>query len=112
VQSASCTGLSQRSSKTRVAAKTCGYSLSLRGRPCRCADGFPRAGGSVAALAALPSAAQSAISAELARKCRELAIKAHPTLPAGSKGGAEQAQRDYFRECIAKNGDMNSDARK
>jgi hypothetical protein len=35
-----------------------------------------------------------------------------PTLPAGSKGGAEQAQRDYFRECIAKNGDMNSDARK
>ena len=65
-----------------------------------------------AALAALPSAAQSAISAELAKKCRELAIKAHPTLPAGSKGGAEQAQRDYFRECIAKNGDMNSDARK
>jgi hypothetical protein len=62
-----------------------------------------------AALAALPSAAQSAISAELAKKCRELAIKAHPTLPAGSKGGAEQAQRDYFRECIAKNGDMNSD---
>ena len=65
-----------------------------------------------AALAALPSAAQAAISAELAKKCRELAIKSHPTLPAGSKGGAEQAQRDYFRECIAKNGDMNSDARK
>ena len=58
-----------------------------------------------AALAALPSAAQSAISAELAKKCRELAIKSHPPCrPA--------AQRDYFRECIAKNGDMNSDARK
>jgi hypothetical protein len=65
-----------------------------------------------AALAAIPSAAQSAISADLAKKCRELAIKAHPTLPAGSKSGAEQAQRNYFRECVAKNGDMNSDTPK
>jgi hypothetical protein len=57
-------------------------------------------------LVAVPALAQSAISGELAKKCRELAIKAHPTQPAGSKTGAGQAQRDYFRECIAKNGDM------
>src|SRR5438876_10894135 len=43
------------------------------------------------------------ISAELAKKCRALTIKAHPTKPAGSKNGAyAQAQRDYFQDCIAK----------
>jgi hypothetical protein len=47
------------------------------------------------------------ISAELAKKCRALAIKAHPTKPAGSKNGAyAQAQRDYFQDCIAKGGNM------
>jgi len=52
-----------------------------------------------------PSAAQPP-SAELAKKCRALAIKAHPTQPAGSKSGFEQAQRDYFRDCLAKGGNM------
>jgi hypothetical protein len=47
-------------------------------------------------------------SAELAKKCRALAIKAHPTQPAGSKKGSEQAQRDYFRECVAKDGNMEN----
>jgi hypothetical protein len=47
------------------------------------------------------------ISAELAKKCRALAIKAHPTKPAGSKNGAyAQAQRDYFQDCITKGGNM------
>jgi hypothetical protein len=59
------------------------------------------------AVVTLPSMAQSAISADLAKKCRELAIKAHPTQPTGSKTGAEQAQRDYFRNCVANNGDTN-----
>jgi hypothetical protein len=45
------------------------------------------------------------ISADLAKKCRELAIKAHPTERAGSTPYA-QAQRDYFQECIAKRGNM------
>jgi hypothetical protein len=45
-------------------------------------------------------------SAELAKKCRALAIKAHPTRPAGSKAGSEQAQRGYFRDCIVKDGNM------
>lgn len=45
----------------------------------------------------------SAISAGLARKCRESAIKAHPTPKAGSKTNAtNKAQRDYFQACIAK----------
>jgi hypothetical protein len=43
------------------------------------------------------------ISAELAKKCRALAIKAHP-----NKAGRAyaQAQRDYFQDCIAKGGNM------
>jgi len=47
----------------------------------------------------------SAITAELAKKCRALAIKAHPTpTPGSKKTGIEKAQRDYFRECVAKDG--------
>lgn len=50
----------------------------------------------------------SAISADLANKCRAMAIKAHPTPSAGSKAsGAEKAQRDYFQACIAKGGKMD-----
>jgi hypothetical protein len=45
------------------------------------------------------------ISAELAKKCRALAIKAHPTERAGSRPYA-QAQRDYFQDCVAKGGNM------
>jgi hypothetical protein len=45
------------------------------------------------------------ISAELAKKCRELAIKAHPTERAGTTPYA-QAQRQYFQDCIAKGGNM------
>jgi len=45
------------------------------------------------------------ISAELAKTCRALAIKAHPTERAG-RGAYAQAQRDYFQDCIAKGGNM------
>jgi hypothetical protein len=45
------------------------------------------------------------ISAELAKTCRALAIKAHPTERAG-RGVYAQAQRDYFQDCIAKGGIM------
>jgi hypothetical protein len=60
---------------------------------------------------ALPSRPASAITAELAKKCRALAIKAHPPQPAGTKTGAEQAQRDYYRDCIAKSGNMQEQNR-
>jgi hypothetical protein len=41
------------------------------------------------------------IGAELAKTCRALAIKAHPTQRAGSKTTFAQAQRDYFQGCVA-----------
>ena len=48
------------------------------------------------------------ISAELAKTCRALAIKAHPTQAAGTRTGSGQAQRDYFQECVAKSGNMQN----
>jgi len=45
------------------------------------------------------------VTAELAKKCREMAVKAHPTQLAGTTPYAA-AQREYFRECIAKRGNM------
>jgi hypothetical protein len=45
----------------------------------------------------------SATSAELAKQCRAMAIKAHPIPIPGSKAsGAEKAEREYFQACIAK----------
>jgi hypothetical protein len=47
--------------------------------------------------------AQSTITADLAKKCREQAIKTHPTPTAGTKAsGAEKAQRDAFQACVSK----------
>ncbi len=53
-----------------------------------------------------------AISVELAKKCRDMAIKAHPqTLPGTTPYAA--AERDFFRVCISKNGNMsNTDTEK
>jgi hypothetical protein len=49
----------------------------------------------------------SAITAELAKKCRALAIKAHPYKMPGERGpGTAQAERDYFNECVARGGNM------
>lgn len=50
--------------------------------------------------------ARKPISAELAKKCRALAIQAHPTQQPGSRYGSGQAQREYYQECIAKDGNM------
>jgi hypothetical protein len=46
----------------------------------------------------------SAISVELAKKCRELSLKAFPPKPAGSRTGDAAAQRQYFGKCIANKG--------
>jgi hypothetical protein len=53
-----------------------------------------------------------ALSVELAKKCRDMAVKAHPmTLPGTTPYAA--AEREYFRVCVSKNGDMsNSDTEK
>jgi hypothetical protein len=52
-----------------------------------------------------------ALSVELAKKCRDMAIKSHPPpIPPGNKAYA-QAERDFFRECVSRNGQMpNADS--
>ena len=55
------------------------------------------------------NAPASAITAELAKKCREMAIKAHPPEPPGGKTGTAQAERDFYRTCIANNGTAPTD---
>jgi hypothetical protein len=47
----------------------------------------------------------AAITADLAKKCRDMAVKAHPPTVAGSTPYAA-AERDYFRDCISKNGNI------
>ena len=48
----------------------------------------------------------SAITAELAKKCRAMAIKAHPYELPGKAKGTATAQRSYFSDCVAKGGNM------
>jgi hypothetical protein len=48
----------------------------------------------------------SAITAELAKRCQALAYKSHPPTLAGVKNGTAQAQRDFYKTCIANNGNM------
>jgi hypothetical protein len=57
------------------------------------------------ALPASPKPAP-ALTAELAKRCRSLALKVQPYRRAGTAQGTAQAQRDYYRECIAKEGKM------
>jgi hypothetical protein len=64
----------------------------------------PIAGLAQAAKATAQPAQQ--VSAELAKKCREMAVKAHPTQLAGTSPYAA-AQREYFRECVAKGGNVD-----
>ena len=45
-----------------------------------------------------------AITAELAKTCRDKALKAYPRLPPGTKTGNAKAQQDYYRDCLAKQG--------
>jgi hypothetical protein len=61
----------------------------------------------ILAASALPRPA-AAITVELAKKCREMALKAHPSQRIGSKTGSAQAQRNYYEQCIAKDGKMDN----
>ena len=48
-----------------------------------------------------------AISVELAKKCRAMALKAHPyKLPGVNGPGTAAAERDYFSKCVANGGNM------
>ena len=55
-------------------------------------------------LISTPSQSQ-AITVELARKCRAMALEAHPTELWGMHGSAT-AQREFYSACVARNGDM------
>jgi hypothetical protein len=51
----------------------------------------------------------SAITVELAKKCRALELKAHPYKLVGERGaGSAQVERAYFKECIDRGGDMST----
>jgi hypothetical protein len=65
----------------------------------------------IAAVCSMPMVqSASAVTADVAKKCREVAIKAHPPTVAGSKAGAAQAERDSFRACVAQGGNVKDDA--
>jgi hypothetical protein len=52
----------------------------------------------------------AAISLEVAKKCRDLELKAHPYKQPGEPGrGSAQAQRNFFSTCIARGGNMPSE---
>ena len=80
-------------------------------------DDFVKRFGTPAAIVSmvmlLMTAPASAIDADLAIKCRDMAIKAHPPKQPGTKAGYAQAERDFFQSCVAKNGKMpDSDTQK
>jgi hypothetical protein len=60
----------------------------------------------VVALISVPKPAE-ALTAELAKKCRSMAMKTIPSARPGTKTGAQKAQTEYYRECVAKNGNMD-----
>jgi hypothetical protein len=62
----------------------------------------------IPAVVAISSAESAAAppSPELARKCREMMVKAYPPVPAGNPKGAARAERDYFQKCIANRGEV------
>jgi curli biogenesis system outer membrane secretion channel CsgG len=67
----------------------------------------------LAVITACTAVPASAISLELAKKCRDMAVKAHPPpIRLGNKPYA-QAERDFFALCVAHNGNVeNPDASK
>jgi len=64
----------------------------------------------VASLVSSVGHAAPAPTAELAKKCREMMIRAYPTARPGYKTNNAQKQREYFQTCIAQKGKMEGDA--
>src|SRR5258708_20090280 len=59
-----------------------------------------------AAAMAVATSAQAQITADVARQCRAMMLKAHPTMMYGRTGSAA-AQRDYYQDCIKRQGKMD-----
>lgn len=51
----------------------------------------------------------SAITVELANKCREMSLKAFPPQRVGTKSGNAGESRKYYSDCVANNGVMPED---
>ena len=66
------------------------------------------ASGAIAFVACATADPAKAVTAEVAKKCRDLMIKAYPPPPTGSRQGNAPQERDYFRMCVAKGGNVNS----
>jgi hypothetical protein len=47
-----------------------------------------------------------AISPELVKKCRAIAIKADPKMPAGALRGTEEEEQQFYLRCVDRNGDI------
>jgi hypothetical protein len=60
----------------------------------------------VAGIISVTSPQAQAITVELAKKCREMSLKAYPPVLAGSKKGNSAEQRKYYEDCIQKAGTM------
>lgn len=54
----------------------------------------------------------SAITADLAKKCRKLALEAHPPAKVGSKKGNSALVRQFYRACVANGGSPPNESRK
>jgi hypothetical protein len=48
-----------------------------------------------------------ALTAELAKKCRQMAVTAHPSARPGTRTGAQKAQNEYYQECVKNDGNMD-----
>ena len=60
----------------------------------------------------LMTTSASALTTEVAKKCNALTAKAYPPRQignpaAGSAKGSGQAERNYFRKCVANEGNMD-----
>ncbi len=54
----------------------------------------------------ISSTPASAITVELAKKCREMSVKAFPPQRPGTKSGNAGEARKYYSDCVANNGVM------
>ena len=78
-----------------------------------------KSGSALAALVCIAvgsiAGSASAVTAEVAKKCEALTIKAYPPrVPgnpaAGSAKGTGPVERSYFRKCVANGGNMKDQA--
>ena len=60
----------------------------------------------MASMAAVAASVRAEISADLAKKCNAMMVKAHPTQMYGATGTAG-LQREYFKQCINQQGKMD-----